>query len=57
MIANARLSLAAAEEARAPVETVFARFVLGFGLLFAGELGEAEGQLVEACRRRGGSAM
>ena len=50
VIANARLSLAAAEEAHAPVETAFARFVLGFGLLFAGELVEAESQLVEALK-------
>lgn len=48
VIANARRSLSAAEEARAPVESVFARFVLGFGLLFAGQLDEAEAQLVEA---------
>ena len=48
VVGNARLSVAAAEEAQAPLETVFARFVLGFGLLFAGELGEAETQLVEA---------
>ena len=48
VIANARRSLSAAEEARAPAESGFARFVLGFGLLFGGQLEEAEAQLFEA---------
>ena len=57
VIANARQSLAAAEEARAPVETVFARFVLGFGLLFAGQPRRGRSAAPRgACRRRAGSA-
>jgi serine/threonine protein kinase/tetratricopeptide (TPR) repeat protein len=45
---HGRLSLRAAEEAGAPVETAFARFVYGFGLLFAGRLQSAEAELYEA---------
>ena len=44
----ARQSLAFAVQANARVEAAFARFVLGFGLLFRGDLDGAEGELYEA---------
>ncbi len=43
-----RQSLAFALEAHARAEAAFARFVLGFALLFRGDLAEAEAQLYEA---------
>ncbi len=49
-IAYARQSLMSALEAGAPAEAAFARFVLGFGLLFQGGLVEAEAELSEALR-------
>jgi eukaryotic-like serine/threonine-protein kinase len=45
---HARQSLAFAVEADARVEAAFARFVLGFGLLFHGSLEDAEAELYEA---------
>jgi tetratricopeptide (TPR) repeat protein len=53
---DGRRMLAAAQESGAQAETAFADFVLGFGLLFAGQLDEAEAHLsraLESCRRIG----
>lgn len=53
---HARQMLAAAREADSLAEIAFARFVRGFGLLFAGHLNEAEAELMESrelCRRIG----
>ncbi|HWO22673.1 MAG TPA: protein kinase [Kofleriaceae bacterium] len=47
-LAHARECVAAAREASAPSEIAFARFVLGFGLIFARQLDEAEAELEAA---------
>lgn len=47
-LAFGRECVAAAREANSPSELAFARFVRGFGLLFAGQLGEAEGEIEAA---------
>lgn len=47
-LAFGRECVAAAREANSPSEIAFARFVRGFGLLFAGQLGEAEGEIEAA---------
>ncbi len=51
---HARECLAAAREANAASEIAFARFVRGFGLLFARQLDESEAELeaaLQACRK------
>jgi tetratricopeptide (TPR) repeat protein len=50
LVDNLVLSLAAAREANAPVEVAMGGFMLGFALMFQGELGAAEGELLEALR-------
>lgn len=53
---HAQNMLEAALESNGPVEIAFAHFVLGFALLFAGKLDEAEAELFEArqgCQRIG----
>ena len=55
----ARKMLEAAEDSGAAAELAFAHFILGFALLFAGNLDEAEAELFEAsqaCRRIGDAA-
>ncbi|MBB4286280.1 serine/threonine-protein kinase [Roseospira goensis] len=55
----ARRMLEAAQESAGAAEIAFAHFILGFALLFAGELEEAEAVLFEAaqgCRRIGDAA-
>ncbi|HEX4355335.1 MAG TPA: AAA family ATPase, partial [Polyangiales bacterium] len=56
IIAHARSCLRAAEDAKAPVESAFARFDVGFALLFAGQIEAAEVELngaLVATRRLG----
>jgi eukaryotic-like serine/threonine-protein kinase len=50
LIANLERSRAAAREAKAPVETAMAGFLLGFARMFQGELEVAEGELLETLR-------
>jgi serine/threonine protein kinase/tetratricopeptide (TPR) repeat protein len=56
ILANARRSLAASREARAPVDAAFASFVLGFSLVFSDNLDAAETELrsaLQAARKLG----